>query len=1043
VKSDCSIGYGTDSIDDLVAGAARRGYQVLALTDLENLYCQVRFHHQCRSSGIRPLTGLELRPGFNGRREPGSRRGRIVLLAADRTGYGNLCRIVSIRRGALGACAGHGVAGADPLPLVQRHPGGLYALSDDPEVIGRLLQTAFPRERIGLLLVRPDPQSDDAERRAVAARLGVRLVADTDTVFLDPDGHPLHLLQLAIRQGLLLEQLRTAGAESPERFLRSASEAAALFDDVPAALEAAREIADACRLDLGAIEVPAPGIGLARELAAARLRELCERSIPVAYREAGAWSAVHAARLEEELALFEELNFTGFLLVVGEILSHCRTEGIPAAVRGSAVSSLTLHLLGGSPVDPLKHGLMFERFLHPGKTAWPDVDIDLPWQRRDAVIEWVYRRFGEDRVAMVASLHTFQVRSALREGLKALGVQASAIEALSRALPPEDLVAAEDVDFLGLASVADASRPVAAADSLPGEGAGFQAALKLARRLVGRPRHVAVHPGGIVVGGGSLRQLLPLELARKGVVITQYDLVAVARLGLAKIDLLGNRCLAELAEVLEHAGYPKTLGLEAFPAEDRHTLELIDRADTIGCFQLESPAMRALLKRLPIRKQSDLTAALALIRPGAASGDVKMEFIRRARGEAREPSAFSLLADRLSETHGLFLYEEDIMLLLSRAGGLSLGEADELRREIVHSGGDLAVMAGLRARFLERAASRGGTPAVVSRAWTFAARFAAYSFNKAHAASFALLAYYSAYTKAHHPVQFAAALLNHHEGMYPLRTEAAELIRMGVELHGPQVNLSGVHSRCEPGEDGLENAAVRVGLDRVKVLSRRAVEELLGAREKEGAFQNLRDLVERVRLKPAELQSLILCGACDGLAPLAAADFPFAHEAAWELLRSGGPPESLDDLPVPRPVDLQFDHVRLYQALVRVKHELRYLEMHLSGHPVALLRPRAACYGCSTVQEAGKLAGGAAVRLLVLVAALRRVRTSQGPLQFMSLEDETGLLETVLLPAEYRRIGEIVGTPGPFLVQGRVRREHDAVHLELTRMVPFHERLKP
>ena len=452
--------------------------------------------------------------------------------------------------------------------------------------------------------------------------------------------------------------------------------------------------------------------------------------------------------------------------------------------------------------------------------------------------------------------------------------------------------------------------------------------------------------------------------------------------------------------------------------------------------------MRSLLARLPIRHQSDVVAALALIRPGAASGEVKSAFIRRARGEEPDRLPFPMMADRLAETHGLFLYEEDIMVLLARTGGLSLNEADEVRRAIIASGGDPLTLAALEAAFVVRAKAGNAQDEVTARlAWATASRFAAYSFNKAHAASYAFLAYLSAYTKAHHPLQFACAALNHHQGLYPLRTLASDLIRRKIALRPPHVNLSDYESFCEQGEGKEATGAVRVGLDKVKELSRRAAGDILEQRT-EGLFRSLKDLLQRVRLSSREIAALILSGACDGLAPLAAADYPFTHEAVLERLRKRSDLACWNEMPIPRPAAAANGRVQLYQGLVRVKNELRYLEMSLLAHPMALLRPEAARYDCRTIAEAVAAPSGRA-RLAVVVSAMRRVPTKQGPMQFLTVEDETGLLEAAVLPPAYQRIGEVVKTPGPFLVEGKLKHQQGGVHLEVTRLAPFHERDRP
>jgi DNA polymerase-3 subunit alpha len=1054
VKSAYSLGYGTASIQELLECAVAQGYCSLALTDLENLYGQVHFHHQCRLHGIHAITGIELRQGFDGRGKPGDKKGRVVLLACDEAGYRSLCRIVSRRRGTANRRV-HGPL-PDPLPLVMEHAEGLFALSDDAQVMEQLLASGtYPLERLGLLMVRPNgkkagvSKADGESAVEAAARLGIRLTADLDSVFLQASDHPLHLLQVAIAKGETMASAATgAGVETSERWLWPTAEVAALFADTPDALLATSEIAEACRFELGAGDETAHVFNpRASALDAEKLRRLCHEAQAEMQKVKRDWSKEHDRRLKEELAVLSSLHFSGFMLMVAEILSHCRNLGIPVAVRGSAVSSLVLHVLGGSPVDPLAYGLLFERFLHPGKTAWPDVDLDLPWHRRDEVIGWVYERFGADKVAMVAAHHSFRYRSALREGLKAWGAPDSLIESMSRAIPAEDLTA-EDADSPDLAASPDHTNSTPLfPPALYRENKGLDVILPLIRRLVGRPRHVAVHPGGIVIDWRPLEDLLPLELAPKGVVITQYDLVAVAKLGLVKIDLLGNRCLSEIEESLTLAGWKGPLRLDSIPAEDPPTLELIDRAQTVGCFQLESPAMRSLLARLPIRRQSDLIAALALIRPGAASGEVKSTFVRRARGEERTRIDFPVLADRLNETYGLPIYEEDIMVLLSRTGGVDLAQADELRRGIVKSGGDPVALSVLQGEFLGRAKARypndDAALARARRAWLIAARFAAYSFNKAHAASYALLAYYSAFTKTHYPLPFACALLNHHQGLYPLRIEASELARMGVQLLGPRVNASERLSVVEEGEGSPAAGAVRVGLDKIKGLSQRTAVAIIAQRDSGGKFTSLRDLFERVRLASHEVAALVLCGACDDLPPLSTADYPFVHEAVLDRLRQPFDPADLDRFPYARPEstagadDKAFE---LYQALVRVRNELNYLEMHLSAHPLALMRQEAALYGCLTIREVVGAKADSTLRLVAVIAAMRRIATGQGPMQFLTLEDETGLLEAVVHPSAYRGLGERVTTPGPFLVEGKLRLQQDAAHLEVSRLDPFHER---
>jgi len=1038
VKSESSIGYGVVPVAALAERAAELGLAALALTDLENLYAQVEHHAACRDHGVRALTGVELRSGFDGHRRLGERAGRLVLLARDETGYEDLCRIVSHRRGALGA-PGIGALGDDPLPLVAAHAAHLFVLTDDAARLDQLARSAaFAREQLGLLLVRPG-RTPEEERRAVevARRHSLRVLADPDVLFVCPEQQALHALVVAIRQRRTVARVRRhRELELAERLLRAPSELAELYADLPEAVAATLAVAEACTLDLGRRAtgtppvLPLPG----GESADDALRRTCQRALAATPRPEPPSAETYGGRLARELAVISELHLASYFLVVGEIVELARREGVAVVGRGSAGSSLVVHLLGASPADPLRHDLFFERFLHPGKSEWPDIDLDLPSHRRDEVIDRVYQRFGPDRVATVAACTRFQVRSALREGLRALGAPAEVIHGLARALPPDELL--YDVDFLSLTH-GEPWRSSVPRRELPPATKDYREAWPLLEALLGRPHHVGAHPGGLVIADRPLWAYTALEVAPKGVVITQYDAESIARLNLVKIDLLGNRALSEIEETLELVGAaPRTEasamrpiaagGWASIPWDDPATLALVSRAETVGCFQLESPAMRSLLARLPIRSLDDIIAAVALVRPGPAAGDAKGTFVRRARGEEVTPPIDERLAARLAPTHGVLLYEEDVMALLSVSAGLSLAEADELRSAIVHAGDDAVELARLEASFLGRGGDTG--------AWEAAARFAAYSFNKAHAVSHGQLAYVSALLKARFPLQLTCALINHHQALYPMRTIVAEMQRRGVRVLPPHVNRSVLSSTVEP-----DGEAVRLGLSRIGPLPQPAARSLLRSRDERGAFDSLDHLLERVPLPDRAVEALVLCGACDGLAPFGdGEEYPQSHEAALrrrqgELPLNGSPAGSASQRAGAR--DRQRGDV--YRALVRIRNELRFLGLHLR-HPMAVLREEATRCDCVTLREA--VARRGAVRVAGTAAALRRLPTSRGVIAFLTLDDETGLLEAIADPAALRRVGAHLTTPGPFLVEGAIRDDRGAAHLEIARLSPFHER---
>ncbi|HEV8149399.1 MAG TPA: PHP domain-containing protein, partial [Gemmatimonadales bacterium] len=507
-KSEYSLGLGTAPVEALLRRAADFGYPALALTDLENLSGQVRLHHAAYAAGIQPITGVELRRGY-GPSSPGDKAGRLVLLARDREGYQSLCRIITRRRDDPDAPT------AEPLSCLEANPRGIFFLSDDPAVPIRLLRAGVNAREIRFLVASGAP----IRQSASLAKLGLRVVAAVDAILLDAADHPLHLLLAAIRQHRVVSQ--GVDSESAEAVLPSPQELARRFGRLPGALAETLRLAEACTLDLREAPVVFPSLPLpGGESPDAVLAHNCRTRL-------GDADPTYRERLEHELEILRELGFAGYFLVVAEIAAYARQRGIALAGRGSAASSLVAFLLGLSTVDPLRHGLFFERFVHPARRDLPDIDLDLPSDRRDEVIDWVFRRFGAGRVAMVAAHQTFGRRAAYREGLKAFGMSLIEVKRFCEQIPEE------------------LEPGVVVMPPLPPE---YRAAAPLLERLIGRPQHLSVHPGGLVLAEPAIECYAPLERAPKGVPVTQYDMTSLEKLGLIKLDLLGTRALSALEE---------------------------------------------------------------------------------------------------------------------------------------------------------------------------------------------------------------------------------------------------------------------------------------------------------------------------------------------------------------------------------------------------------------------------------------------------------------------------------------------------------------
>ncbi|HEX7038442.1 MAG TPA: PHP domain-containing protein [Pseudomonadales bacterium] len=1016
VKSHHSLGFGTASAEALVSRAGALGIEALALTDLESLAAQPEFHARCRGAGIRPVSGVELRPN-PGPRQPGERAGRLVLLARNAAGYRSLCRIVSLRRGGSGSRAEQRLA-TDAVQALGLNAEGLLALSDDPAVLERVLRTgALGREQLGFLLVSPHggPLADPPER---IRALGIVPVADADAALLCPDDHDLHRLLLAVGGGRRIGELDAAMVEAPERCLPSPRLWSAAYRRVPQALRASERIAETCELDLADVAPRLPQAGaFGGEEPAERLERRCRDALAQARRSGRCRDAAYSVRLDEELGVIRTGGFAGYFLAAAEVADAARESGVAFAPRGSAVGSLVVHLLGVSPVDPIDKGLLFERFLHAKRVDPPDIDIDIDSEHRDALVHWVRRRFGSERVAMVGAHHRFRLRTALREGLRAVGVAGAEIQRISAWLPGDE-EAVPGLAELGAAPLSGVAR----------------AWLPTVLRLIGVPRLLALHPSGVLIADEALATRVPLERSSRGIPVSQYDLRAVERTRFLKLDLLGSKALHQIAEARVQSG--SAVANAAAPTPDDHaTLDCLDRADTVGCFQVETPAVRGLLAQIPIRRLEDCVAALALVRPGAAAGAAKRDYVARIHREHERRPPHPWLAERLAHTHGVLLYDEDLMALLGETAGLSLADADLLRTAIIDAGDDADALRSIERWYRARARATRTPDARARAVWLLACRFAAYSFAKAHAWSYALQAYAAVYWKVHHPGAFACGLLNGYGGAYPLRTVAADLARHGLRIHPPDVNVSAERTR-PVAADG-----VRVGLGQIRHLTAKLVARLLETRARDGPFHSVDDLLARVGPGRRELSALLRVGACDALPPLSAQDYPYLHEALLAGIAGELSPHAFEELASSlrhRPADDPLE--RRFRLLTRIRNELDYLEMHLTAHPMAVLREEAAEHGCQTVDELTARAQDDRVRLAGLLAASRRHPLGDGAMQFLTVEDETGLLEATIPPGRYRSVSSRVTTPGPYLIDGLIHEEHGYRRIEVLRMIPFHQR---
>jgi DNA-directed DNA polymerase III PolC len=1025
VHSAYSLLAGASAVESLVARASAQGHGALALTDTDAAYGLPLLQTCCDAAGVSAIHGAELHDAPHARQ-----RERAVVLVRNEAGYRNLCRLITRRR------LDERFSLIDDLP---EHAEGLVVLTPSPALLAEWADVLEPDALYGEVVAHEHP----ARRRAIVERAAAcrRPIAGTHRVFFDHRRkHRLHRLLLAIGHLKLLREVVPGARDRhggpldlapPEAALLPPHEAARVFRDLPGAAEATVEIAARCSYRFRRPtrpRLPALEAHPSKQDAYACLASFCLEGIRKRY------SAIRPdvlARLERELRVIHERGFSDYFLIVHGLACFAAARGIPAVGRGSAANSIVAYALGITSVDPLRYDLPFERFLSPARKDCPDIDLDLDWRGRDAVIEHAYDAYGDRRVAMISTHITFQARSAVREAAKTFGLPPPQVKQFVSHLPWR----------LGTFDAGDL--PPELDGAALGEGP-WRRLLRAARALDGLPRHLSIHVGGIVIGDSALDESIPLERSAKGLVVTQYDMHGVEDTGLVKIDLLGNRALAVIADVVRDAKsvHQHDLDLDAVDEEDGRAAALLESGHTLGCFQVESPGMRNLVVRMKARSQEDAMIALSLIRPGPAGSGMKDAYVRRRRGEETPPNVHPAVDPLFETTYGVMLYQEDTLRVAAAVAGFDLAQADLLRRALSKKRAP-EDLPRLERTFRESAARRGMPASVIDHVWSSIARFSAYAYNKAHAATYSRISWQGLYLKARYPAEFVAAVLRNGGGFYAPRAYVEEARRMGCRIELPCVNHSDVGPRGQMG-------VLRLGLDQVKGLRQGTPEALTHIREAQGPYLSPTDLLLRTDLEKHEVERLVLAGALDifdrprgELLWVLTLDFDRylrARKESRERTSLFGPTSMLPPqryIPVPPG----------YSTEELLAMEVEALGLTATCHPSEPWAEAAKEAGAIPTTKLARHAGRK-VRVAGWIVTDRRVRIRERPrgapvndeapakrhagryMKFLMLEDEHGTVEVTLFPTAYARVGHRLVNAGPYLVTGTVRDDHGALTLD-------------
>nr|AHN97955.1 DNA polymerase III subunit alpha [uncultured bacterium lac160] len=1073
LHSHFSFGTGVSSPEVLAAAAAERGYQTLACTDINGVYGAVEFQRACEAAGVRPVLGAQLITDHE----------ETVALATDERGWAALCRAISAihwaevekREGSIVSLSGAKAAmnGHGSLPprsargqgdrtrrhllstLLAHDRDGLVLLSRDVAFLERVAAASGTRDLYAELI----PGKERHAVLAAARRLGLPAAATNAVVMAHPEDWARHRLIRAIHLNTRLSELedgqavrRSGGhdesaarpADRPtarDSWLRPADDLVRLFPDCPEAVREAEVIAERCEYRIPIGRIVAPRLAEPDE----SFRRLRAFAYAGAERRYGTIAPVTRERLERELGIIAQKGFADYFLVVKDIVEHGPTH----CGRGSVANSIVSYCLGITHVEPLGAGLLFERFLNPERRDPPDIDLDFPWDERDRVLAYVFRTYPRPQAAMVANHNCFRLRGALREVAKVHGRPAGEIREVTRRIPifedePLEELLATHPNFQGL--------------DLPPSWRDFA---RMAAPLVGVPRHLSVHPGGVVIVPTALTDYVPIEPAAKalpgmdtacperseGVPVIQFEKDGAEDAGLVKIDLLGNRSLAVIRDAI--AAVERNTGhridyTTSDAGDDEATRALFRTGRTMGVFYTESPASRALCAKSRAETFDLLVLNTSIIRP--ASNRYIRTYLERLHGAPYEP-LHPVLRDTLAETFGVMVYQEDVVNVCAVFAGMPLATADGLRKSLSKKR-PAKQLAGYAEEFFAGALARGRDPETVKKVWEMIMSFAGYSFCKGHSASYIQVAQHSCYLRAHYPAEFMAAVLGNGGGFYHPFAYVAEAMRMGLTVHPPDVNASEL--RCTG-----RGSEVRIGLQFVKGLSAEGAERVLEARgachpeRSEGdhtehgllrfaqddmvrPFRSVFDLQHRAGLAADDLRALIKVGALDSIAGDWTRPMMLWMVDAGQRQSNGRPAPAggdwFDHLPPAIPV------LRQYAPERRRREEYEALGFLTDTHPMRLHAERLARFKLCRSTELHRHVGRH-VLLAGMLTTAKPVHTLQDePMEFATFDDGEGLIETVLFPRVYRERGHVLFDQGPFIFRGKVEEEFGAITVTITRL---------
>lgn len=1039
VHTEYSLLDGASKIKELVAYAKELGMDSLAITDHGVMYGVVEFYKECVSQGIKPIIGCEVYLSRTTHLDRSDRENyHLILLAKNEVGYHNLMRIVSV-----GGLDGFYYKPRVDKDVLRAYSEGLiclsacvagevprYILNADLDGARRAIQEyidIFGRENY-FLEVQNHYQKEDAlvnsALRQLAQEFGLGLVATNDAHYVRREDAAAQDILLCLQTNSKINDPDRWRFENDSFYLKSVDEMAELFPEWPEALSNTALIAERCNVQLEFGKLLLPAFPVPEDYnEQSYLRYLCEEALPKRYE---AVTDEVRARLEFELKIIHDMGYDAYFLIVWDFINYCREKGIPVGPgRGSAAGSVVAYLLHITNIEPLRYHLLFERFLNPERVSMPDIDTDFCYERRQEVLDYVVRRYGSDRVAQIITFGTLQARAAVRDVGRALDMPYSEVNNIAKLIPRELGITLEKALLSKELREAYETRPE------------VQRLIDLAKSVEGLPRNFGTHAAGVIIAPSDLREFVPLRRGAEGdmnSMVTQYDKEKVEELGLLKMDFLGLRTLTVIADCIKFVEQTtgEKIDIDNIPLADEATCAMLRRGETDGVFQLESGGITKLLMDLEPTSFEDLIPLVALYRPGPLGTGMAEDFIAGRHGKRTAVVLHPLMEPILQDTYGVILYQEQVMQITSALAGFTLGQADIMRRAMGKK--KAYVLESMRQDFVQGAKKEHNIDEELSqKVFDLLLHFAGYGFNKSHSVAYALVAYQTAYLKAHWPAQYMAAFLNSviSDGD-KLAKYIAVCKKADIPILPPDVNESGLNFSVHPQEGRL---VIRFGLAGIKGLGEVVVQEIIKTRAQDGSYKSLSDFCNRVNMRmvnTGNFESLIMSGAMDSFGYhrsqlMAVKELAAGQGAALQRDSMSGQLGLFGEEELLDAAELSYPAIPEYDKDTILKAENELLGFYVTGHPLDEYRAVMRGY-MPLVQFMGEteFKDGQRVKVAGILTGCNIKITRKGdPMALLTLEDFTGSYPVIAFSRTYQTdaraiyVGSVVAIEGMLSLDDR------------------------